>query len=38
MIDSAATAPTFPSLDELRARGTLKWTAFDADVLPMWVA
>ncbi|WP_448852228.1 MalY/PatB family protein [Corynebacterium sp. 335C] len=38
MTDSATTAPTFPSLDELRARGTLKWTAYDADVLPMWVA
>ena len=24
--------------DQLRARRTLKWTAFPADVLPMWVA
>lgn len=31
-------AVTFPSLEQLRARGTVKWTAFDADVLPLWVA
>nr|WP_120491936.1 aminotransferase class I/II-fold pyridoxal phosphate-dependent enzyme [Corynebacterium lactis] len=29
---------TFPSLETLRARGTLKWTAYPADVLPLWVA
>lgn len=29
---------TFPSLEQLRARGTLKWTAYPADVLPLWVA
>lgn len=29
---------TFPGIDTLRARGTLKWTAFPDDVLPLWVA
>ena len=29
---------TFPSIDALRARGTLKWTQYPEDVLPMWVA
>lgn len=29
---------TFPSLDELRSRGTVKWTAYSPDVLPLWVA
>ncbi len=29
---------TFPSLERLRARGTLKWTAYPEDVLPLWVA
>ena len=29
---------TFPDIDTLRARGTLKWTAYPADVLPLWVA
>ena len=24
--------------DQLRARRTLKWTAYPADLLPMWVA
>ena len=28
----------FPSLDELHARGTRKWTVFDEDVLPLWIA
>ncbi|MDO5029786.1 MAG: aminotransferase class I/II-fold pyridoxal phosphate-dependent enzyme [Corynebacterium sp.] len=31
-------AVTFPALEQLRARGTVKWTAFDQDVLPLWVA
>lgn len=29
---------TFPSLETLRARGTMKWTRYPADVLPLWVA
>lgn len=28
----------FPSLAELKARDTRKWTAYDADVLPLWIA
>ena len=28
----------FPTLEQLRARGTRKWTVFDDDVLPLWVA
>lgn len=28
----------FPDLEQLRARGTRKWTVFDDDVLPLWVA
>ncbi len=28
----------FPDIDTLRARGTLKWTAYPDDVLPLWVA
>lgn len=28
----------FPSLDQLHARGTRKWTVFDDDVLPLWIA
>ncbi|SDR80239.1 MalY/PatB family protein [Corynebacterium timonense] len=28
----------FPDLSTLRARGTRKWTQFDEDVLPLWVA
>lgn len=28
----------FPSLEELQARGTRKWTVFDEDVLPLWIA
>ncbi|MGP5082538.1 MalY/PatB family protein [Corynebacterium variabile] len=31
-------ALTFPSLDTLRTRGTMKWTKYDPDVLPLWVA
>ncbi|MEJ6020052.1 MalY/PatB family protein [Corynebacterium sp. H113] len=29
---------TFPDVDTLRRRGTVKWTAYPADVLPLWVA
>ncbi|WP_295624067.1 MalY/PatB family protein [uncultured Corynebacterium sp.] len=29
---------TFPDIDTLRARGTLKWTTYPDDVLPLWVA
>ena len=29
---------TVPDLDTLRARGTMKWTVYDEDVLPLWVA
>lgn len=29
---------TFPTITELRDRGTLKWTQYPEDVLPMWVA
>ena len=29
---------SFPDLDTLRARRTMKWTAFEPDVLPLWVA
>ncbi|MCT1463716.1 MalY/PatB family protein [Corynebacterium sanguinis] len=28
----------FPDLETLKARGTRKWTQFDDDVLPLWVA
>ncbi|WP_080793837.1 MalY/PatB family protein [Corynebacterium pacaense] len=28
----------FPELEELKNRRTLKWTRFDEDVLPLWVA
>lgn len=28
----------FPPLSELKARGTLKWTRYDDDILPLWVA
>lgn len=28
----------FPSLEELRNRGTRKWTVFGEDVLPLWIA
>ncbi|MGP9723976.1 MalY/PatB family protein [Corynebacterium sp. AOP40-9SA-29] len=31
-------ALTFPTLDTLRARRTMKWTAYEPDVLPLWVA
>lgn len=31
-------ALTFPDLDTLRARRTMKWTAYEPDVLPLWVA
>lgn len=29
---------TFHDVDTLRARGTMKWTVYDEDVLPLWVA
>ena len=28
----------FPSLKELSARGTRKWTVYDEDILPLWIA
>ncbi|MDR7329990.1 MalY/PatB family protein [Corynebacterium guangdongense] len=28
----------FPSLEELKARQTRKWTVYDDDVLPLWIA
>lgn len=28
----------FPSIEQLRARGTRKWTVYDEDVLPLWIA
>ena len=28
----------FPSLKELSARGTRKWTVYDEDVIPLWIA
>ena len=28
----------FPSLEELKARGTRKWTVYGDDVLPLWIA
>ncbi len=28
----------FPSISELKARGTRKWTVYDDDVLPLWIA
>ncbi|QPK80377.1 aminotransferase class I/II-fold pyridoxal phosphate-dependent enzyme [Corynebacterium lizhenjunii] len=28
----------FPTPQQLRARGTRKWTAYDSDVLPLWIA
>lgn len=28
----------FPSLEELYARGTRKWSVYDKDVLPLWIA
>ncbi|MFS0469825.1 pyridoxal phosphate-dependent aminotransferase, partial [Corynebacterium striatum] len=28
----------FPSLEELKARGTRKWTVYGEDVLPLWIA
>ena len=31
-------AMEFPSLEELQARGTRKWTVFEEDVLPLWIA
>lgn len=31
-------AVSVPSLAMLRARGTMKWTVYDEDVLPLWVA
>lgn len=35
---SPSSAVTIPSLDTLRARGTMKWTRYAEDVLPLWVA
>lgn len=29
---------SFPTLDQLRARDTMKWTVYPDDVLPLWVA
>ncbi|WP_442873666.1 MalY/PatB family protein [Corynebacterium sp. SCR221107] len=29
---------SFPTLDELTARHTMKWTRYPSDVLPLWVA
>ncbi|KAB1502405.1 aminotransferase class I/II-fold pyridoxal phosphate-dependent enzyme [Corynebacterium sp. 320] len=29
---------TFPTLDQLRARGTMKWSRYPQDALPLWVA
>ncbi|RAV33093.1 MalY/PatB family protein [Corynebacterium heidelbergense] len=29
---------TVPSVETLRSRGTMKWTAYPPDVLPLWVA
>lgn len=31
-------AMEFPSPEELQARGTRKWTVFEEDVLPLWIA
>lgn len=31
-------AVSVPGLATLRARGTMKWTVYDEDVLPLWVA
>ena len=31
-------AMEFPNLEELQARGTRKWTVFEEDVLPLWIA
>ena len=28
----------FPTLETLKARGTKKWTTYDEDILPLWVA
>ncbi|MGV0326759.1 MalY/PatB family protein [Corynebacterium confusum] len=28
----------FPSLEQLAARGTRKWTVYDSDVTPLWIA
>ena len=28
----------FPSLEELKARQTRKWTVYDDDILPLWIA
>ncbi len=28
----------FPSLKELSARGTRKWTVYDEDIIPLWIA
>ncbi len=29
---------TIPDLEQLRQRGTMKWTRYDEDVIPLWVA
>ncbi|CAB1042657.1 plastocyanin [Corynebacterium diphtheriae] len=28
----------FPSIEDLRARNTMKWTRYGQGVLPLWVA
>lgn len=38
MNNASANTVTFPNLKTLRARGTLKWTQYPEDVLPLWVA
>ena len=39
MTSSAADSQiTFPTLEQLRARGTMKWTRYPQDTLPLWVA
>ena len=30
--------PTYPSLDALRARASIKWRFYPEDVLPCWIA
>ena len=44
MPDAASSTPSLPepfeelSLDELRTRTSIKWTMYEPDVLPLWVA
>lgn len=38
MNNDSANSVSFPSLEVLRSRGTLKWTQYPEDVLPLWVA